>query len=140
MGISTKRKKTKRLKNCRNKTFHISIVNDLRIENNGHLIQQINSFTEKLKDYINSSISGNKAFCYDQIVSYGELLSTTIISNYLNYKKLDNLWVDARENQNNKSSPEARVNWEKSKNKSINLSIAIVKHVTQGFIGATDDG
>ena len=34
-------------------TFHTSVVNGLSIENDGDLIQQINSFTAKLKDYIN---------------------------------------------------------------------------------------
>jgi aspartate kinase len=123
-------------------TFHTSVVNDLSIENDDNLIQQINSFTAKLKDYINSSVNDNKAFSYDQIVSYGELLSTTIISYYLNHKKLENTWVDARELiKTTNHHQEARVNWEKSKkqiNKHINSNSKT--YVTQGFIGATDDG
>ena len=122
-------------------TFHTSVVNDLSIENNGNLVQQINSFTAKLKDYINSSVNDNKAFSYDQIVSYGELLSTTIISYYLNHKKLKNTWVDARELiKTTNHHQEARVNWEKSKSKLIHINSNIKTYTAQGFIGATDDG
>ena len=76
--------------------FHISIINKLKIEKNESLIEQINSITKKLKTYINSSIDKDNARCYDQIVCNGELLSTTIISYYLNDKGLENKWIDAR--------------------------------------------
>ena len=33
---------------------------------------------------------------YDRIVAYGELISTTIISEYLNYAGLKNCWIDMR--------------------------------------------
>ena len=33
---------------------------------------------------------------YDRIVAYGELLSTTIVSEYLNHVGLRNRWIDMR--------------------------------------------
>ena len=35
-------------------------------------------------------------FNYDQIVSIGEIISTKIVSAYLNSRQLKNQWIDAR--------------------------------------------
>ena len=38
----------------------------------------------------------SKDFTYAQIVAFGELISTTIISEYLNFSNQNNSWFDAR--------------------------------------------
>ena len=76
---------------------------------------------------------------YDQLVSLGEIISTIIVSNYLNYRGIINQWTDARQFLKTDSTfREGRVNW--------NLSDRLIKeqfdfrntrlYVTQGFIGS----
>ncbi len=78
------------------KKYHLDIVNELfnRIkdleERNLDLL-----FTD-LETFIKTNKNFDYNFCYDQIVSFGELISTTIVSAYLNTIGLDNTWVDAR--------------------------------------------
>lgn len=54
-------------------------------------------------------------FVYDQVISLGELLSTKIISAYLNFKGIENQWIDAREYiKTNNFYREGKVDWEKT--------------------------
>lgn len=82
---------------------------------------------------------------YDQVVSHGELLSTTIISEYLNHLGIKTLWADARQLIHTDSHfREGRVDWQatqqavlqlrQSNNQAIKQSQVIL---TQGFIGGT---
>ena len=80
---------------------------------------------------------------YDTIVAYGELVSTTIISEYLNYAGVPNRWIDMRRcfltEQRHK---DAGVNLEASTEL---LKNALGKcdeniFIGQGFIGGAPDG
>lgn len=87
--------------------------------------------------------SGDYDQVYDQVVSHGEILSSIIVSNYLQSTGLLVEWVDARKYiATDATYREGKVNWEKTKEtvqalKPI-LSNKII--ITQGFIGATADG
>jgi aspartate kinase len=79
-------------------------------------------------------------FEYDQIVSYGELLSTRIIESYLRQQGISSTWIDIRKClKTDNTYREAKVNFE--------LSESLVKKdfqdgkifVTQGFIGSTSN-
>lgn len=80
---------------------------------------------------------------YDRLVSYGELLSTTIVSEYLNGRELRNRWVDMRRC----FITDAR---HKDANIDLKISSGLLKKVVtdeterlfvgQGFIGATAEG
>ena len=77
---------------------------------------------------------------YDRIVCYGELLSTTLISTYLNMVGKKNQWIDARTIIRTDSTyREAKVDWDASEG-SIQGAIARCMMnnpiaITQGFIG-----
>ncbi|MFD1142771.1 aspartate kinase [Larkinella insperata] len=81
---------------------------------------------------------------YDQLVSYGELLSTRIVNAYLNQMGLDSYWVDARRLiRTDDSFREGKVDWKQtceyitdSLAELLNSSVVI----TQGFIGSTREG
>ncbi|MBR5093236.1 MAG: aspartate kinase [Bacteroidales bacterium] len=82
---------------------------------------------------------------YDQVVSYGELLSTTIIATYLNSLGINTLWADARQLIKTDSHyREGRVDWSATEKEIKNLELRIKGscHVilTQGFIGGTANG
>jgi len=81
-------------------------------------------------------------FTYDQIVSVGELLSSRIVSAYLNFKGLRNKWLDARGFiLTDNTYREGVVDWDKSC-KAISTVPPMLKDqfvVTQGFIGGTSE-
>ncbi|HEY0900074.1 MAG TPA: aspartate kinase, partial [Sphingobacteriaceae bacterium] len=82
-------------------------------------------------------------FNYDQIVSVGELVSSKIISSYLNDQGLKNAWVDARSYiQTDNTYREGKVNWEKTSALIEQKLPQILEEqyiVTQGFIGGTSE-
>lgn len=82
-------------------------------------------------------------YTYDQIVSIGELLSTTIVSAYLNDQGIKNTWVDARNFiATDNVHREATVDWEKTE-RQIRTGIPSLLEqgmvITQGFIGSTSE-
>lgn len=80
---------------------------------------------------------------YDQVVSHGELLSTTIIADYLNHLGIKTLWEDARELViTDDHYREGRVEWaatEKRLKEECGKWYAYKVILTQGFIGGTSD-
>ena len=91
----------------------------------------------ELKEFIKNYNNENHAFAYDQIVSYGELFSTTIISHYFHHNGKNNNWLDARKLiVTSDQFQEARVHWGESQ-KNIHKSISNRGgiYITQGFIG-----
>jgi len=83
-------------------------------------------------------------YYYDQIVCCGELLSTSLVSIYLNEIGIKNKWVDVRDIvRTDDNFRDAYINWEFTKQKvktdiePLFADLDIV--ITQGFIGATDE-
>jgi aspartate kinase len=83
-------------------------------------------------------------YYYDQIVCAGELLSSTLMSYYLNEEKINNTWVDVRDLlRTDDTFRDAKVDWNiTSKNISERLLPLFETSdyvVIQGFIGSTDE-
>lgn len=83
-------------------------------------------------------------YYYDQIVCTGELLSTTILSYYLNEEKIANKWIDVRDVlRTDDAFREAIVDWDVTE-KQVEEKIMPLFNgnnfiITQGFIGSTDE-
>ena len=83
-------------------------------------------------------------YYYDQIVCCGELLSTSLVSIYLNEMGIKNKWVDVRDVvRTDDNFRDAFIDWNFTREK-VSTDIApLFKDVdliiTQGFIGATDE-
>jgi len=122
------------------KQFHIDIVNELISDKNHPLLFELEHMFGLLQGFMLANRSTNYNFVYDQIVSFGELLSTKIISYYLNEIGLVNQWLDVRQViVTNDEFRDAKVNWEETKYR---ISKAVIKdklYITQGFLGATSD-
>ena len=106
---------------------------------------KVNLFWSQLKNHLRQPPSGNRDFEYDQIVSAGELVSTTIVSVYLSEQGFDNYWLDAREMiVTDNIYREANVSWnatvEAVNSKCSELNSAQKLCITQGFIGSDVDG
>ncbi|HVG41066.1 MAG TPA: aspartate kinase [Chitinophagaceae bacterium] len=83
-------------------------------------------------------------YYYDQIVCVGELLSTAIISNYLNSRGIKNYWIDVRDVlRTDANYRDATVDWDFTQHKVNEVVEPLFKTdnflITQGFIGATDE-
>jgi aspartate kinase len=83
-------------------------------------------------------------YYYDQIVCCGELLSTAIISDYLNTEKINNQWIDVRDIvRTDDNFRDANIDWDFTLQKVRDQVIPIFQKnnivITQGFIGATDE-
>ena len=120
--------------------FHLRIINNLFAEN--HVIhQKITVLFRQLVRFLTQNKSRNYDYLYDQIVSYGELLSTTIVSDYLNEIKIYNNWVDVREIIiTDAVFRDATVNWQETE-KRIKTKVDFSKlTIVQGFIGGDLNG
>ena len=83
-------------------------------------------------------------YYYDQVVCVGELLSTTIISYYLNEGGINNEWMDVRDIfRTDDNFRDAIINWEVTGSKVQDSVVHLFNEtnivLTQGFIGATDE-
>ena len=74
------------------KNFHIEICNELFTENKTP--KSIKDIFSELENKLTKTPSFDFNFEYDQIVGFGEMISTRIVSEYLNSIKLINIWID----------------------------------------------
>ena len=75
---------------------HYTIVRELPLDDNTAIMERLNEIFEDLDEVLAGPHSGNFDYDYDRVVSFGEILSTTLISSYLNCKGVHNEWADAR--------------------------------------------
>ncbi len=83
----------------------------------------------------------NFDYYYDQIVCVGELLSTCIVSAFLNEKGIKNDWIDVRDIvRTDNNFREANVNWTETRENLYKQDLFKKANIciTQGFIGSTD--
>tara|TARA_B100001109_G_C18836809_1_gene462374 strand:- start:29 stop:1279 length:1251 start_codon:yes stop_codon:yes gene_type:complete len=119
------------------KEFHLKIINNLFKEGNNDCEKEVHKLFEELKLFLKSNKSPDFSFVYDQVVCFGELLSTTIIHYYMKYKKLDSFWLDARNCvKTDDYYRSANLNWELTQKSIIHQVGNCSLIITQGFIGS----
>ncbi|WP_396176929.1 aspartate kinase [Flavobacterium sp.] len=122
------------------KKYHNQIIIDLFDDESHPVFESVNKLFRELDYFLSHNKSPNYSFVYDQIVSMGELISSTILSHYFAHQNIPNNWVDVRNFVKTDSNyRDAGVNWEVTQK---NISKGIKKNIlniTQGFIGADDN-
>jgi aspartate kinase len=104
------------------------------------ITNDIKQLIKDLKEDLTRNKSRNYSFIYDQIVGYGELLSTKIVVAYLNTCGASVTWLDARQLIKTDSKyRDAAVNWSQSET-AITAACSNRFFLTQGFIGSDDNG
>ncbi|MBK6964281.1 MAG: aspartate kinase [Bacteroidales bacterium] len=123
--------------------YHNSIAGSL-IENGSKPLQSIFIELRKLLQVAPPEIHDA---AYDSIVSFGELLSTALVSAYLNEQNMPNRLLDARRLViTDESYRNGRIQWEETTRKIVNaftgeeLSQNNLITITQGFIGSSLNG
>jgi aspartate kinase len=120
--------------------YHNQILLDLFDDEEHDVFFTINSHFADLEYFLRSNKSPNYNFVYDQVISYGEIVSTAIVSNYFNEKGLKNNWIDVRNCiKTDTNYRDAEVNWEQTQKL---ISKGIKKkalNITQGFLGSDEN-
>ena len=75
---------------------HHSIIKELYDAENKVITDKVNTLFDGVLDFLKTTDSDDYSWVYDQVVSLGELVSTTIISDYMQSQDIDNTWLDAR--------------------------------------------
>lgn len=120
--------------------FHKGIINELFEVKNHNVHHRVNKLIEEFRVFLIWNKSPKYAFVYDQVVGYGELLSTTILSEYLNEIGLQNKWLDVRELiKTDDSYRDARVNWQLTEKRVQEKVDTGTLNITQGFLGSDEN-
>ncbi len=126
------------------KSFHTEILDRLFPDANADVYEKVNNLFVEI-EWVLEEQPREYDFVYDQIVSVGELISTRIISAYLDQTGIANVWLDIRDcllTDNNYR--EGNLNWEESSRRVKNKLPGLINKmnplvITQGFIGATSE-
>jgi aspartate kinase len=117
--------------------FHRNIAIGLNI------LEKVEEKLEVIKQGILEVKSSDFNFLYDQIVPFGEIISTFMVSKFLEISGIDNTWLDARKIiKTNRNFRNAKVDLVQTRQ---NLETEISRSdknifILQGFIGHDEEG
>lgn len=119
--------------------FHLEILMglfDFNSKNTPPISYKMTTLFEDLRSFLNQNRSTDYNFVYDQVVGYGEVASTLIVSEYLNQVGIRNTWMDVRDYIKTDSYfRRANVNWTATQTNITNTFNRSVLNITQGFLG-----
>ena len=120
--------------------FHLNIMAGLFPSKSHPVYNKAGHLIALMKSRVSDPPSMNYDYDYDQIVSFGEVISTTIVAEYLKEAGLKARWMDIRRSlKSDNTCREAKIDWE--------LSAELVRKdfifggdqilITQGFLAST---
>ncbi len=120
--------------------YHNEILLDLFDESHA-VFGSVNALFAELDHFLSHNKSPNYNYVYDQIVSMGELVSTTIIAHFMAANGIKTQWLDVRQFVKTDSTyRDANVDWDTTQ-KLISKNVKKkTLNVTQGFLGSDDNG
>lgn len=120
--------------------YHDGILKEL-FPARGHAVhQQVRGLFDEVRGFLAWNKSPNNSFVYDQVVGYGEMLSTVIVSAYLADNGVPNTWLDIRNYLKTDSRyRDASVQWERTQAAISELAGRRELFITQGFLGSDDN-
>lgn len=125
------------------KQHHLNTAKYLLVTHFNNCLSQLVDFFTEVEWLLHDKPVREFDYYYDQIVCAGELLSTCIISHYLNETGIGNQWMDVRDLlRTDANFRDAAIDWDTSSQR---IQASVLKTpapricITQGFIGATDE-
>ena len=126
------------------KQQHLTTAKDLLATHWLACEKQLRDFFTEVEWLLHDKTARDFDYYYDQVVCIGELLSTAIISHYLNETGISNKWIDVRDIiRTDDNFRDANIDWEFTLAK---VQASILRELetskillTQGFIGSTDE-
>ena len=120
--------------------YHNQILLELFDDEEHDVFFAVNSHFADLEYFLRSNKSPNYNFVYDQVISFGEIVSTTIVSHYFNHQGLKNNWLDVRNFiKTDATYRDANVDWNQTQKL---ISKGVKKktlNITQGFLGSDEN-
>jgi aspartate kinase len=120
--------------------YHEEIVHDLFEDGTDPVFGAVSDLLTGLRERLSRDPTLNYDYDYDQLICYGELLSTTIISHFLNHSGIPTRWMDIRRSlKSDNTWREARIDWELS-GRLVNEHFIFKGErilITQGFLAST---
>lgn len=120
--------------------YHNQILLELFDDEEHDVFFAVNSHFADLEYFLRSNKSPNYNFVYDQVISFGEIVSTTIVSHYFNHQGLKNNWLDVRNFiKTDATYRDANVDWDQTQKL---ISKGVKKktlNITQGFLGSDEN-
>lgn len=124
------------------KQHHITTAKYLLVSGFNSCLSQLSDFFTEIEWLLHDKPVREYDYYYDQVVCVGELLSTCVISHYLNEAGLTNEWLDVRDIiRTDNNFRDAGIDWDITRERTITALEEGGRQVfiTQGFIGATAD-
>lgn len=123
--------------------YHFTVINELFENNYKQVFVDFEEVFGTIHSLVKIPPSENFDFEYDKLVSYGEIISSIVVSHYLRYSGIELSLVDIRKILKSDSTHrDAKIDWEKSENL-IKLEMDFNKSrifLTQGFIASDENG
>ncbi len=118
--------------------YHHDIIKGL-FSHSTNLIEKLLSFLQEIK--LAALLKGEYDFIYDQVIGYGEIISSTIVYELLAHENSTAEWIDSRKYiQTDSSFREGQIHWKETEKK-LNGLKSVLKNgivIAQGFIGANE--
>jgi len=124
------------------KQQHLTMAKYLLVTHYNPCYAQLNDFFTEVEWLLHDKPVREYDYYYDQIVCVGELMSTCIVSAFLNEVGIKNVLLDVRDIvRTDNNFRDAAIDWKhttKAATEMIDFDKANI-YITQGFIGSTDD-
>ena len=118
------------------RNFHTDLIKNLFIDEQQPILFEVELLFGQLSGFLAVNKSTDYNYIYDQIVGYGELLSTKIINGYLNNVGIITTWIDVRDYiKTDATYRNASVNWKQTCENITALDTQNL-YITQGFLGS----
>ena len=126
------------------KETHLTMAKYLLVKNYLAAESRIRDFLTEIEWLLHDRPLREFDYYYDQVVCVGELLSTAIVSAYLNEMGIENKWVDVRDIiRTDDNFRDASIDWEHTQARVSSVIGPLFETadlvITQGFIGSTDE-
>ncbi len=120
---------------------HMATVNDLFTDKNHVIYKELQDLFRELHDIPLFTRTDVYNFLYDQVICFGELLSTKIVAHYLSATNINTYWLDSRNViKTDKTFREGKIVWDITNNliaETVKSRLLDQVVVAPGFIGST---
>lgn len=127
--------------------YHSRIASELFVQPDAPVFEYLKSWKQELRKVVAQVAQQKYDIAYDAVVSFGELISTKIVAEYLKIFCNDSQWMDAREMIfTDNRHRDAYINWALTEQMIQNKIGSFFEGkeksivITQGFIGMAIDG
>ena len=120
--------------------YHLGIAGELFPAEGHPVFDRLRGLFEEVRGFLAWNKSPKYGFVYDQVVGYGELLSTVIVSAFLEDSGIANTWLDIRKYIKTDSNyRDGNVQWERTQEAIATLAPGKELFITQGFLGSDEN-